>query len=153
MAHKQQETPAPTAPVELTSAPQKPITLAVGGAVILDHVEVPDDIYNEAVEDHRQFCFAEQIGIARQPAPVKEHVPPPVPPAIAAQTKLEMEAGKARVAECAANEVERKRITEAHKNDRWADKPPEQVFRPGNHVPDPKRAVDVRSVQAPMTTA
>lgn len=128
-------------------------TLAVGGAAVPGYTEIPNAIYSEAMEENRQINFVAMIGQARTPTPEKPYVAPPIPDQIAKQTELEMAAGKARNAEFVAIEEQRLRLVEQHKNDRWAEKPSEQVFRPNNHVPDPTRPINLRSVQAPMTAA
>lgn len=133
--------PVPQATPE--PAPKQTVT-AVGGAEV-EQTEIPRDIYDEAVEENRQRNFMEMLSMSRNPAPKPAYVPPPVAPQMAEQTRLELEEGRKRVLAAEEREDERKRITELHKNDRWADKPPESVFRPGNHVPAVNRPVNARA--------
>lgn len=113
-------------------------TTAVGGAEV-KMVEIPRDQYEEANEENRQRNFVDAIMQARAPQVEPPYVPPPVPHAVATQTALEMEAGRKRVAEFEASEAERLKVTEAHKNDKWADKGSTSVFRPASYVPDQRK--------------
>jgi hypothetical protein len=96
-------------------------------------------IYDEAMDTNREHEFVHAIMEARKPPEVAEHVPPSIPPAIAEQTRLEMEAGRKRVMEFAGQEVERQEAHERHKRDKWADKGSVEVFRPDDYVPDQKK--------------
>lgn len=121
-----------------TEAPEPTVT-AVGGAEV-KMVEIPREIYENAVEDNRQRNFVHAILDARTPHQRPEYVTPPVPAGVAEQTRLEMEAGRKKVLEAEGNEAERKRVTEAHKNDKWQTQgKTEAVFRPGDFVPDPRK--------------
>jgi len=96
-------------------------------------------IYDEAMEVNREHDFVQAITAARRPPEKPTYVPPPVPPAVAEQTRLEMEAGRKRVMEFAAQEIERQEAHERHKRDKWADKGSVEVFRPPEYVPDQRK--------------
>jgi hypothetical protein len=108
-------------------------------------------IYDEAMAQNREHEFVTAIMAARNPPEVKEYVAPEVPPAIAAQTKLEMEAGAKRVMEFAGQEIERQEAHERHRRDRWADKESVPVFRPDDYVPDQKKGQgNITATSAPL---
>lgn len=96
-------------------------------------------VYSEASELNREHDFVHAILKAREPVHKPEYVPPAPPPAVVTQTQLEMEAGRKRVMEFAAQEIERQEAHERHKNDKWAQKPDTAVFRPDDYVPDQKK--------------
>jgi len=96
-------------------------------------------IYDEAMELNRERDFRDAILAARAPLVKPPYVPPAPPPAMVEQTRLEMEAGRKRVMEFAAEEVARREAHERHKNDKWADKGSVEVFRPADYVPDQKK--------------
>ena len=96
-------------------------------------------VYDEAQEVNREKDFVHAIMEARKPPEKPEYVPPAPPPAVLEQTRLEMEAGKKRVAEFAAQEEMRKEVHERNRKDKWADKGSVEVFRPDDYVPDPKK--------------
>lgn len=104
--------------------------------------EVPDypkSIYDAAVIENEMMDFNTQLGNAMRPE-IKSYTPPPVPTAIAAATLREMEAGRARVAEFASVEQQRRAIIAARPKEPWEGNTT-QVFRPAAYVPDP-RGVD-----------
>lgn len=143
--------PATPPQAEPISEPDTPMATAVGGAVV-PYTDVPKAIYDEAQEDHRRYLFRELILEARLPSQVEhaEAAPPPVPPAIAEQTRLEMETGRKRNEHYAGIEAQRLKMVEAQKKDQWADKPTEQVFRPANYIPDPRKTPGQRSLTVPL---
>lgn len=96
-------------------------------------------IYADAEEANRIRDFEAAIVASRTPLPVPEYIPPKPAPAILEQTRLEMEAGKKRVAEFAAEEATRREIHEANKRDKWADKGSVEIFRPADYVPDQRK--------------
>lgn len=132
------EAAAIPAAVAETPAPEQ-TTTAVGGAEV-QMTEVPKAVYDEAVEDNRQQTFVTSILEARAPKIITPYQPPPIPVGVAAQTAREMEAGRARVAEFAANEEIRKKVAEAHRSDKWgSEQKSTPVFRPADFVPDQKK--------------
>lgn len=140
-----------TTPIPLLTLEDVAKQAATGGsAAIVDPVpedkfvsfEVPDypkSIYNEAHIENEMMDFQQQLGAAMRP-PIKEYTPPAVPAAIAAATRLEMEAGRARVAEFAAVEGIRRAAIAARPKEPWEGNTV-QIFRPAVYVPDP-RGVD-----------
>ena len=100
---------------------------------------VPASVFADADEDNRRRDFTLAIVEARTPPPEPEQVKQPIPKALAEQTRLEMEAGAKRVAEFAANERERQDAMERHKRDKWQARNNEEIFRPGEYVPDQKK--------------
>lgn len=134
--------PKPNQPSQKTPETNMPTpeqtTDAAAPSTALDLVSKDD--YQNAVEDNARRTFTQQLLEARTPKPEPERVIPPIAPQIAEQTRLEMEAGAARVREAEGRETERKAIAELHKNDKW-QKAGENtsVFRPGDYVPDPKK--------------
>lgn len=100
-------------------------------------------IYSEAAESNREHDFIKAIMAARAPVEKPPYVPPVPPPAVQEQTRLEMEAGRKRVMEFAAEEVARQEAHERHRRDKWADKGSVEVFRPPAYVPDPKKGEGV----------
>jgi len=96
-------------------------------------------IYDEAVEQDREFDFIKAILAARTPPEKPVHIPPTPPPAVVEQTRLEMEAGKKRVMEFATEEISRQEAHARHRADKWADKGSTPVFRPDDYVPDQRK--------------
>ncbi len=78
-------------------------------------------------------AFYEKLS-ARQEPP-KVYVPPPVPERIAEATRLEMEAGRRRVAEFAEQQANRPKPAEPHPSEGTST----AVFRPADYVPDQRK--------------
>lgn len=157
MAKKHQEPQTQTAPSEPTSEPQTahttvneaptvadligaadpdaPITFAVtAGLDSMNHQELKD-LFSDAENENTKFDFARKLLAVRMEGEKLDAPRPPmaVPPAIAEQTRLEMEAGRAAVAKHAADRLNRPR-----------PQPEEQpgtvsVFRPEDYVPDQRK--------------
>lgn len=108
-------------------------------------------VYDEAMEQNREREFIDAILEARKPPEVPKYVPPTPPPAVQEQTRLEMEAGKKRVMEFTAQELDRQAAHERNRKDKWADKANIEVFRPDNYVPDQKKGQgNVVATSAPL---
>lgn len=94
--------------------------------------EPSKELYLEATDDNAKRNFVEQVFAARNPE-VKPYVAPPIPPRIAEQTRLEMEAGRRRVADFEAQQASRpQRPVEP-------DGTTTAVFRPADYVPDQQK--------------
>lgn len=89
-------------------------------------------VQRQAENDNLKKDFVEQVMALRVPEAVPAP-PPPIPPRIAEQTRLEMEAGKARVKEFEAQQASRPRPAPAPDGTMTA------VFRPEDYIPDPKK--------------
>lgn len=91
----------------------------------------PKELYDDAHIENEHRDFNLKLMAARGPNQGKpEYVPPPIPPAIAEATRLEMEAGKARVEHFSKIEAERKLIA-ARVPEKW-EGTSTPLFRPGN---------------------
>lgn len=108
-------------------------------------------VYEDAVADNREHDFRHAILEARRPPDPPKHVPPTMSPAVAEQTRLEMEAGAKRVAQFEAEEAARRATHDANQKDKWADKGSVEVFRPADYVPDQKKGQgNVGGTEAPI---
>lgn len=91
----------------------------------------PKELYDDAHIENEHRDFNAKLMEARSPNKGKpEYVPPPVPPAIAEATRLEMEAGKNRVTHFEKIEAERKLIA-ARVPEKWEGKST-PIFRPAD---------------------
>lgn len=125
--------PGESAPVESASVPvvPQPLTADVPAAV-----GVSRETYDAAWVEHSHRDFAQRIAQARAPV-VRVPVAPCIAPRIAETTRLEMEAGAARVAQFAVAEQQRRVIP--RKKEPWeGNNTP--IFRPIDFIPDPRRA-------------
>lgn len=105
----------------------------------------PKELYDEALieDEHRNFNL--RLREAHQPK-VSSYVAPPVPPAIAAVTALEMAAGKARVEHFEGVEKDRQGIA-ARTKEKW-EGDSKAVFRPADfeeYKPTLKSSVQTQS--------
>ena len=85
-----------------------------------------------AESDNLKRDFLQRVAAARAPE-IKPYTPPAVPPRIAEQTRLEMEAGRQRVAEFAEQQASRPRPAPQQ------DGSMTPVFRPEDYVPNQKK--------------
>lgn len=88
-----------------------------------------------AESDNLQRDFLARVAAAKEAGKPKEYTTPPIPERIAEQTRLEMEAGRRRVAEFAALEASRPK--------RPGTQDTVAVFRPADFVPDQKKGQGV----------
>jgi len=93
------------------------------------------DLQEQAENENMQRNFMLSMQQAQRPE-VKPYTPPEVPKQIAETTRLEMEAGRKRVAEFAALEQARVRIVPQHDPSAGKTVP---VFRPADWVPDQRK--------------
>jgi hypothetical protein len=114
---------APITPVA-TIEKTKPEVLVVEPVFV---PEYPKDLYTEAQIENEHRDFNQKLIEARAIREKPEYKPPPVPPAVIEQTRLEMEAGAKRVAEFEQMKKEQKAL--ARVPDKWEGKTVE-VFRP-----------------------
>lgn len=121
------QTPAPEATAEAVPEPapsKEPIW-----SPELERMAMAE--YQQATNENISRNFLTALAAARSPK-VNVYTPPPVPPAIQENTRLEMEAGRKRVAEFEAMEALRpKRPVEPVNS--------VPVFRPDNYIPDPRK--------------
>lgn len=126
-------------PAAAQTATPEPMTTAVGGGEVA-MVQLPRDFIDLAEAENMKRDFTHALLTARNPPPKPEYRPPALSDGMVKQRDLEMAAGRQRVAEFAANEEHRKRIHEAHQNDKWQNPGANvSVFRPNDYVPDQKK--------------
>lgn len=117
--------PDVTAKVEEVNQP------AVVAAAPTQDFTKEDQLHAES--DNLQRDFLARVAVAKQEGMPKPYVAPAVPPLIAEQTRLEMEAGRRRVEEFAQIEASRPRRVPQ------TDGTMTPVFRPDEFVPDQKK--------------
>lgn len=142
------EVAGPTAPSEPIAIIGLPDDLTVRVAEINQFAEAVQgfdkDTYERAQEDNLQRDFVEKIMEARRAVSVKPYIAPPIPAQISEQTRMEMEAGKKRVAHFEEQERLRPR---PHRNaDVNGTMVP--VFRPDDFIPDPRKGQGVAATSS-----
>jgi len=93
-------------------------------------VQAPQSVRDDAEREDMHRDFERRMAEANQPK-VDTYVTPPVPSQIAANTRLEMEAGRRRVSEFAGIEAARQKFNAVRKAEAWEGQNT-PIFRPGN---------------------